>query len=193
MTVSIECQKHDYTCKSIFRFGAAMVFAVATASTTLLVTTSEAGAKQFCIEYNGNRVCGGEWGQGNGRDGGNDRGERPDWGRPKPPKPVRLPVSFRSNERVDVISVSGRSANGKGKVRLCLKTKRGMWKKRLIIQGRTLNSENGHQDCDVFIAGETKVALIKAKFGGKMEHVGIRRLNLTGWGGGTVTIRWIRD
>ncbi len=184
---SNKIQKKDRR-KYSAKLSAVLALTVATVSALSAFTASEASAKRICIEINGNKVCGGQWGGGRDRDRDRDRVIRP-----KPPKPARLPVSLRTNEREDIIEVSGRPGNGKGKVRICLRTARGMWKKRLFIQRQSLNSEDGQSDCDVFATGRVRIALIKAKFGGKLQHVGIRSLNLTGWGGGRVTINWLRD
>jgi hypothetical protein len=77
---------------------------------------------------------------------------------------------------------------------LCLKTRRGMWKKELRFDnGSTLRSENGTRDCMEVDAPFVRFEIVKAKALGILTGVGHGSLDLDGWEGSTVTIVWRRD
>ena len=111
------------------------------------------------------------------------------------PGPVKanLPSSIPSADG-DLISVSGSGGGGQGPVTLCLTTRSGMWKKSIqIVGGPALISEGGTTDCRQLQAGFVRFQIIKAKTLGAMTGVGSGSMDLTGWGGGRVTISWNRD
>jgi hypothetical protein len=68
-----------------------------------------------------------------------------------------------------------------------------MWKKEIRGGGVVLHSENGTTDCANVNAGFIRFQMVKAKAFGVMTGVGSGTLDLTGWGGGVVTMRWQRD
>lgn len=104
-----------------------------------------------------------------------------------------LPSSLGTADN-DQIGVAGMTGNGNGDVRLCLQTRSGMWKKDIRVSGvGVLRSEGGTTDCILVSPGLVRIEMIKAKMGGVMTGVGYGSLDLTGWGGGTVTIDWQRD
>lgn len=109
------------------------------------------------------------------------------------PQPAPLPSSLSTADGDD-IGVSGQAGSGSGPAQLCLTSRAGMWRKELrIAGGTTLVSENGTSDCANVDAGFVRFEIVKAKAFGVMTGVGNGSLDLTGWGGGTVTVEWKRD
>jgi hypothetical protein len=107
---------------------------------------------------------------------------------------TQLPATIATAEAIDIVAVSGQPGSGTGLVQLCLTTIPGMWRKEIRISGgATLASEGGTTDCEQINAGLTQFELVKAKAFGIMTGVGFSSLDLTGWGGGVVTLAWQRD
>ena len=106
---------------------------------------------------------------------------------------AQLPATLRTADG-DSIRVSGSAGSGSGPTLLCLQTASGMWAKTLTFSnGSNLHSEGGTRACTNVLAGNVQFKFIKAKFAGVMTYVGSSSLDLTGWGGGTVTIDWMTD
>jgi hypothetical protein len=94
----------------------------------------------------------------------------------------------------DLIAVHPSPGSEDGGTLLCLKTRRGMWKKELRFEnGRTLRSENGTRDCMEVDAPFVRFEIVKAKGLGILTGVGYGSLDLDGWQGNTITIVWRRD
>lgn len=110
------------------------------------------------------------------------------------PARAQLPASLSTAESVDSVGVGGQAGSGSGPAQLCLTTSAGMWRKEIrLANGVVLASENGTRDCANVNAALTRFELVKAKTFGVMTGVGFGTLDLTGWGGGVVTINWLRD
>jgi hypothetical protein len=93
----------------------------------------------------------------------------------------------------DLVTVQPSPGEGSGTL-LCLKTRRGMWKKELRFDdGSTLRSENGTRDCMEVDAPFVRFEIVKAKGLGILTGVGHGSLDLDGWEGSTITIVWRRD
>jgi hypothetical protein len=94
----------------------------------------------------------------------------------------------------DVITVHPSPGSETGGTVLCLKTRRGMWKKELRFDdGSMLRSEKGTRDCMEVDAPFVRFEIVKAKVLGVMTGVGSGSLDLAGWEGNTITIVWRRD
>lgn len=114
-------------------------------------------------------------------------------GQPPPPQRAPLPLELKTADG-DGITVLGGPGNGNGPVRFCLTTTTNMWKKEIAISGgATLRSEKGTQDCTNVDPSLTRFQIRKAKAFGVVTPVGNGTLDLTGYGGGHVTITWQRD
>jgi hypothetical protein len=93
----------------------------------------------------------------------------------------------------DLVTVQPSPGDGSGTL-LCLKTRRGMWKKELRFDnGSRLRSENGTRDCMEVDAPFVRFEIVKAKGLGILTGVGFGSLDLDGWEGSTITNVWRRD
>ena len=114
-------------------------------------------------------------------------------GTPPPIQKAALPGSIPTADG-DSISVYGSGGGANGPVTLCLTTRSGMWKKEIRVSGGpTLYSEGGTTDCRQVGSGFTRFEIVKAKALGAMTGVGYGSIDLSGWGGGRVTISWNAD
>jgi hypothetical protein len=94
----------------------------------------------------------------------------------------------------DLITVHPSPGSESGGTLLCLKTRRGMWKKELRFEdGSTLRSEKGSRDCMEVDAPFVRFEIVKAKLLGVLTGVGYGSLDLAGWEGSTITIVWRED
>jgi len=106
---------------------------------------------------------------------------------------AQLPRGFNTADG-DLITVHPSPGSETGGTVLCLKTRRGMWKKELRFDdGSMLRSEKGGRDCMEVDAPFVRFEIIKAKFLGVMTGVGYGSLDLAGLEGTTITIIWRRD
>ena len=94
----------------------------------------------------------------------------------------------------DLITVQPSPGSESGATLLCLRTRRGMWKKELRFDdGRRLRSEKGTRDCMEVDAPFVRFEIVKAKGLGILTGVGHGSLDLAGWEGSTVTVVWRED
>lgn len=106
---------------------------------------------------------------------------------------AQLPRTLRTADG-DLITVQPSPGSESGATLLCLKTRRGMWKKELRFdRGGTLRSENGTRDCMEVDAPFVRFEIVKAKGLGILTGVGHGALDLAGWEGSTITIAWRRE
>lgn len=91
----------------------------------------------------------------------------------------------------DRIGVSARNGRGDGEVSLCLHAPHGMALRQLRIVGsETLQASDGATRCLTVPAREIRVEFIKLEKSGVAVTVGQTKLDLSGYGSGTVTLTW---
>lgn len=94
----------------------------------------------------------------------------------------------------DAIELSPKGGRGNGPVLICLVTARGMKLKEVrLANSRALRSRNGAKNCTSIPSASIRYRLAKQRDNGLILEVGAGILDLSGYGGGQITIHWHKD
>lgn len=106
---------------------------------------------------------------------------------------AQLAKTLHSSD-ADAIELRPKGGRGNGPVQICLVTARGMKLKEIrLANSRVLRSRNGAKTCTSVPSAGIRYRLAKQRDNGLILEVGAGILDLSGYGGGQITIHWRKD